>query len=162
MGATAGQVLRWGAALALGALWWWAVLRLVLTDGAGVLEAAVAAGGWGLSVLPLHCVGSPSSSPSLPASPSVSPFPDRAADGGERFGGGRCGGEGFAAPRDLGGSSWAEADGWPYGHGGGAPSAGGGWPAAREGGGPAAGAGAGPGPERPEDGLGAGSGELPG
>ncbi|MFF7309492.1 hypothetical protein [Streptomyces sp. NPDC008137] len=45
-----------GAVLGLGALWWWAVLRLVVVPGAGVLEAAVAAGGWGLSVLPVHCV----------------------------------------------------------------------------------------------------------
>ncbi|MER5832373.1 hypothetical protein ABT116_16375 [Streptomyces sp. NPDC002130] len=45
-----------GAALGLGALWWWAVLRLVAVPEAGVLEAAVAAGGWGLSVLPVHCV----------------------------------------------------------------------------------------------------------
>ncbi|MFD5339622.1 hypothetical protein [Streptomyces hawaiiensis] len=50
---------RWGArgaALGMGALWWWAVLRLVAVPEAGVLEAAVAAGGWGLSVLPVHCV----------------------------------------------------------------------------------------------------------
>ncbi|AQS67212.1 hypothetical protein [Streptomyces pactum] len=47
--------LRLGA-LALGALWWWAVLRLALEPGAGVLEGAVAVGGWGLSVLPVHCV----------------------------------------------------------------------------------------------------------
>ncbi|MDQ0751692.1 hypothetical protein QF034_005923 [Streptomyces africanus] len=50
---------RWGArgaVLGLGALWWWAVLRLVVAPGAGVLEATVAAGGWGLSVLPVHCV----------------------------------------------------------------------------------------------------------
>ncbi|MFE7898766.1 hypothetical protein ACFU3E_14850 [Streptomyces sp. NPDC057424] len=50
---------RWGvrgAVLGLGALWWWAVLRLVAVPEAGVLEAAVAAGGWGLSVLPVHCV----------------------------------------------------------------------------------------------------------
>ncbi|MEU6686138.1 hypothetical protein [Streptomyces sp. NPDC046832] len=49
----------WGArgvALGLGTLWWWAVLRLVVEPGAGALEAAVAAGGWGLSVLPVHCV----------------------------------------------------------------------------------------------------------
>ncbi|MFF5366667.1 hypothetical protein [Streptomyces sp. NPDC013187] len=45
-----------GAALGLGVLWWWAVLRLVAVPEAGVLEAAVAAGGWGLSVLPVHCV----------------------------------------------------------------------------------------------------------
>lgn len=48
--------VRWGAALALGALWWWAVLRLALVPDAGVLEGAVAAGGWGLSLLPVHCV----------------------------------------------------------------------------------------------------------
>lgn len=50
---------RWGlrgAALGFGALWWWAVLRLVTVPEAGALEAAVAAGGWGLSVLPVHCV----------------------------------------------------------------------------------------------------------
>ncbi|MEU0388085.1 hypothetical protein [Streptomyces chartreusis] len=50
---------RWGArgaVLGLGALWWWAVLRLVVAPGAGALEATVAAGGWGLSVLPVHCV----------------------------------------------------------------------------------------------------------
>jgi hypothetical protein len=49
-------IVRWGAALGLGALWWWAVLRLALTADAGVLEGAVAAGGWGLSLLPVHCV----------------------------------------------------------------------------------------------------------
>jgi hypothetical protein len=48
--------LRLGAALGLGALWWWAVLRLALVPDAGVLEGAVAAGGWGLSLLPVHCV----------------------------------------------------------------------------------------------------------
>ncbi|MES4890528.1 hypothetical protein [Streptomyces sp. NPDC096012] len=48
--------VRWGAALGLGAAWWWAVLRLALGEGAGVLEGAVAVGGWGLSVLPVHCV----------------------------------------------------------------------------------------------------------
>ncbi|MES5818306.1 hypothetical protein [Streptomyces sp. RG80] len=49
-------IVRWGAALGLGALWWWAVLRLAFVPGAGVLEGAVAAGGWGLSLLPVHCV----------------------------------------------------------------------------------------------------------
>jgi len=49
-------IVRWGAALTLGALWWWAVLRLALAPDAGVLEGAVAAGGWGLSLLPVHCV----------------------------------------------------------------------------------------------------------
>ncbi|MER7920986.1 MULTISPECIES: hypothetical protein [unclassified Streptomyces] len=50
-----GRAVRRTLALACGALWWWAVLRLALGQGAGVLEAAVAAGGWGLSVLPVHC-----------------------------------------------------------------------------------------------------------
>ncbi|CAL9602018.1 hypothetical protein SUDANB176_05452 [Streptomyces sp. enrichment culture] len=50
-----GRTVRWGTALGLGALWWWAVARLLLVPGAGVLEGAVAAGGWGLSLLPVHC-----------------------------------------------------------------------------------------------------------
>ncbi|WP_240661143.1 MULTISPECIES: hypothetical protein [unclassified Streptomyces] len=49
-------VARRTAVLACGALWWWAVLRLLLAPDAGAPEAAVAAGGWGLSVLPVHCV----------------------------------------------------------------------------------------------------------
>ncbi|MGW0769505.1 hypothetical protein [Streptomyces sp. NPDC002676] len=50
-----GRMTRWGAALTLGAVWWWAVLRIALGEGAGVVEGAVAAGGWGLSLLPVHC-----------------------------------------------------------------------------------------------------------
>ncbi|WP_229695197.1 hypothetical protein [Streptomyces lacrimifluminis] len=50
------RTARWGALLGLGVVWWWAVLRLALAPGAGVLEGAVAAGGWGLSLLPVHCV----------------------------------------------------------------------------------------------------------
>ncbi|MFF0164111.1 hypothetical protein ACFYRY_42515 [Streptomyces sp. NPDC005263] len=42
--------------MGLGVLWWWAVLRLALSPDAGALEGAVAAGGWGLSLLPVHCV----------------------------------------------------------------------------------------------------------
>ncbi|MEO3975488.1 hypothetical protein [Streptomyces sp. CAU 1734] len=43
------------AVLLAGALWWWAVLRLVLVpERAGLVEGAVAAGGWGLSLLPVH------------------------------------------------------------------------------------------------------------
>ncbi|MFI8768058.1 hypothetical protein ACIGN6_24535 [Streptomyces sp. NPDC053792] len=45
--------------LAAGALWWWAVLRLLLLPGeAGPVEGAVAAGGWGLSLLPVHVAAS--------------------------------------------------------------------------------------------------------
>ncbi|PWI08497.1 hypothetical protein DIZ27_21580 [Streptomyces sp. NWU339] len=50
------RAVRRGAALGLGMLWWWAVARLLLVPDAGALEAAVAAGGWGLSVLPVHCM----------------------------------------------------------------------------------------------------------
>lgn len=69
----AGKVVRWAPALALGALWWWGVLRLAFAPDAGALEGAVAAGGWGLSLLPVHCV---------PKS--------RAAGAVSRFGGGRA------------------------------------------------------------------------
>ncbi|MYT36124.1 hypothetical protein GTY66_08650 [Streptomyces sp. SID8356] len=49
------MVRRWVPALALGGLWWWAVLRLALQpEQAGLVEGAVAAGGWGLSLLPVH------------------------------------------------------------------------------------------------------------
>ncbi|MFD8618313.1 hypothetical protein [Streptomyces sp. NPDC059513] len=49
------MVRRWVPTLLLGGLWWWAVLRLVLhPEQAGVVEGAVAAGGWGLSLLPVH------------------------------------------------------------------------------------------------------------
>ncbi|MEV5844953.1 hypothetical protein AB0M32_23585 [Streptomyces sp. NPDC051985] len=51
-----GRIVRWGVALGLAAVWWWAVLRLVFADGAGALEGTVAAGGWGLSLLPVNCV----------------------------------------------------------------------------------------------------------
>ncbi|MFJ6297223.1 hypothetical protein ACIQJX_28200 [Streptomyces griseoviridis] len=50
-------IVRRGVLIGLGLLWWWAVLRLTLAPGAaGVLEGTVAAGGWGLSLLPVHCV----------------------------------------------------------------------------------------------------------
>ncbi|MFB6839947.1 hypothetical protein [Streptomyces sp. NPDC056361] len=46
-------------ALAAGGLWWWAVLRLLLMPAdAGTVEGAVAAGGWGLSLLPVHVAAS--------------------------------------------------------------------------------------------------------
>ncbi|MFJ1716033.1 hypothetical protein [Streptomyces sp. NPDC088260] len=49
------MVRRWVSALVLGGMWWWAVLRLVLVPAhAGFVEGAVAAGGWGLSLLPVH------------------------------------------------------------------------------------------------------------
>lgn len=46
-------------ALVAGGLWWWAVLRLVLApEQSGLVEGAVAAGGWGLSLLPVHVTAS--------------------------------------------------------------------------------------------------------
>ncbi|GGJ05826.1 hypothetical protein [Streptomyces brasiliensis] len=50
------RAVRWGVVLGVGAMWWWAVLRIVLGADAGLVEGAVAAGGWGLSLLPVHCV----------------------------------------------------------------------------------------------------------
>ncbi|MEU4687066.1 hypothetical protein [Streptomyces xinghaiensis] len=48
--------VRWTLALAVAGVWWWAVLRLALSPArAGAVEAAVAAGGWGLGLLPVHC-----------------------------------------------------------------------------------------------------------
>ncbi|MFE7121263.1 hypothetical protein ACFU99_38120 [Streptomyces sp. NPDC057654] len=45
------------SAFVVGGMWWWAALRLVVEPGrAGFVEGAVAAGGWGLSLLPVHCV----------------------------------------------------------------------------------------------------------
>jgi hypothetical protein len=45
--------------LVAGGLWWWAVLRLALMpEQAGLVEGAVAAGGWGLSLLPVHVTAS--------------------------------------------------------------------------------------------------------
>lgn len=51
-----GRIVRWGVVLGFTVVWWWAVLRIVLVDGAGAIEGAVAAGGWGLSLLPVNCV----------------------------------------------------------------------------------------------------------
>lgn len=45
--------------LVAGGLWWWAVLRMVLApEQAGIVEGAIAAGGWGLSLLPVHVTAS--------------------------------------------------------------------------------------------------------
>jgi hypothetical protein len=50
------RAVRRVAVLGFGALWWWAVARLLVVPDAGALEGAVAAGGWGLSLLPVHCM----------------------------------------------------------------------------------------------------------
>jgi hypothetical protein len=47
------------AGLVAGGLWWWAALRLLLVPGeTGPVEGVVAAGGWGLSLLPVHVAAS--------------------------------------------------------------------------------------------------------
>ncbi|MFK4106662.1 hypothetical protein ACI2L1_42765 [Streptomyces sp. NPDC019531] len=83
-----GPGVRRGLALGLGALWWWAVARLVLAPDAGVLEGAVAAGGWGLSLLPVHCV------PKARAAGALGAGRWRQAWGAGRSGGGRAVGSG--------------------------------------------------------------------
>ncbi|WP_405611165.1 hypothetical protein [Streptomyces sp. NBC_01508] len=66
--------------LALGGLWWWAVLRLALApEHAGVIEGAVAAGGWGLSLLPVHAAARRSVRPGKGAVVAVEG--DRGVDG---------------------------------------------------------------------------------
>ncbi|MFF4159150.1 hypothetical protein [Streptomyces sp. NPDC001678] len=48
--------LGWAVGSLLTGVWCWAVLRLLLQPGrAGFVEGLVAAGGWGLSLLPVHC-----------------------------------------------------------------------------------------------------------
>lgn len=48
--------LGWAVGGLLAGVWCWAVLRLLLQPGrAGFVEGLVAAGGWGLSLLPVHC-----------------------------------------------------------------------------------------------------------
>ncbi|MFE0423995.1 hypothetical protein [Streptomyces sp. NPDC058953] len=38
-----------------GVLWWWAVLRLAFVpERSGLAEGVIAAGGWGLGLLPVH------------------------------------------------------------------------------------------------------------
>ncbi|MFI9201672.1 hypothetical protein [Streptomyces sp. NPDC053048] len=46
----------WLLGVALGGLWCWAVFRLLTQPGrTGLAEALIATGGWGLSLLPVHC-----------------------------------------------------------------------------------------------------------
>ncbi|MFF4757522.1 hypothetical protein [Streptomyces sp. NPDC001292] len=116
----AGPIVRWGAALGLGAVWWWAVLRLLLSGEAGVLEGAVAAGGWGLSLLPVHCVPKERRKEGRKEASQEEP------DEGPGVGTGK--GLGASPLADGGGASFPASEGWPYGAFGGPPSACGRWP----------------------------------
>ncbi|MFG3282352.1 hypothetical protein [Streptomyces sp. NPDC048111] len=54
------MAVRWVPALVVAALWWWAVLRMATAPGeAGFVEGAMVAGGWGLSLLPVHVTPEP-------------------------------------------------------------------------------------------------------
>ncbi|MEV4741275.1 hypothetical protein [Streptomyces sp. NPDC049555] len=64
--------------LLVAGLWCWAVYRLLLQPGrAGFMEGVVAAGGWGLSLLPVHCA------PRGREGPRRAPDDDRPGDAGE-------------------------------------------------------------------------------
>ncbi|WP_208870248.1 hypothetical protein, partial [Streptomyces monomycini] len=88
---------RLAARVAAAGLWWWAVLRLTLWPGTqGIVEGAVAAGGWGLSLLPVHCV----------------PWADRMRGRGAGRGRGGRGGNGNRGRRPGGrGRSWGRERG---------------------------------------------------
>nr|WP_251055473.1 hypothetical protein [Streptomyces sp. ISL-66] len=101
-------------ALAVGVLWWWAVLRLTLAPAeAGPLEGAVAVGGWGPGVLPVHCV------------PGVAGRRRRAAERLRRDAGLGAGlgadadaGAGLGAAAGVGDGSWGVGgEGWGAGGG---------------------------------------------
>ncbi|MFI6288541.1 hypothetical protein ACIBCM_27985 [Streptomyces sp. NPDC051018] len=84
------------AVLMGGGLWWWAVLRLVLVpERTGLVEGAVAAGGWGLSLLPVH----------------VTAFRGTSAGAGAGAGGtgGAVGADGTGAVGDAGGGEVTRA-----------------------------------------------------
>ncbi|MFE2552744.1 hypothetical protein ACFXGI_29940 [Streptomyces sp. NPDC059355] len=76
-------------AVAMGALWWWAVLRLALAPGeSGPVEGAVAVGGWGLGLLPVHCTPGPvrrARRAAAESSAGAVAEPDDAVPGGEGF-----------------------------------------------------------------------------
>lgn len=70
--------------LAAGGLWWWAVLRLVLVpEQSGLVEGAVAAGGWGLSLLPVHVTASAAVGGRTRAGPARAGGAGRAARSGK-------------------------------------------------------------------------------
>ncbi len=56
MAGRAVRIGRWGLALGGGALWWWGAGRWAFASDAGAWEGMAVAGGWGLSLLPVHCV----------------------------------------------------------------------------------------------------------
>ncbi|WP_280891827.1 hypothetical protein [Streptomyces sp. LBL] len=100
----------WGAVLGGAGLWWWAVLRLVLSPGAGALEGAIAAGGWGLSLLPVHCV---------PKARAVGALPEGrwgrawrvSGEGGVSLSGGAAVSSGGGAAVSSGGGAAVSSDG---------------------------------------------------
>ncbi|WSL30516.1 hypothetical protein OG564_15385 [Streptomyces sp. NBC_01280] len=111
------RTARWIPAVAFGALWWWGLLRLAFSPDAGAFEGAVAAGGWGLSLLPVHAVpksraagavgsvrpGGTSAGPIRPPGASVG----AAGAGGASVGGAGRGGTSAGEMRSAGaGGGW--------------------------------------------------------
>jgi hypothetical protein len=63
--------------VALGGVWWWAVLRLAFVpEHTGFVEGAVAAGGWGLSLLPVHVASRASAQTETARKAARRPGPD--------------------------------------------------------------------------------------
>jgi hypothetical protein len=111
---------RRAAGLVLGGLWCWAVLRLAThPEAAGQVEGVVAAGGWSLSLLPVHCVrraeaksgGSggrnrPRNRPSGCSDPLRTVKPEgRPGDPGRSGASGSCGPAGSSGASDASGSA---------------------------------------------------------
>ncbi|MFF1915707.1 hypothetical protein ACFVYE_29790 [Streptomyces sp. NPDC058239] len=98
------MVRRWVPALVLGGVWWWAVLRLVLEPAhAGLVEGAVAAGGWGLSLLPVHVAAT--------AGPTAASGADAGAGRWSALGM-RCVNRWFAVGMRCGGRAWRTTRAW--------------------------------------------------
>ncbi|MFF7180903.1 hypothetical protein [Streptomyces sp. NPDC008121] len=95
--------------LAVGGLWWWAVLRLLLVpQQTGLVEGAVAAGGWGLSLLPVHVAASTARGPRgriRTGGSALSAGRTRLASGLFRFTAGRTRLTTASRPRRSGGGS---------------------------------------------------------
>ncbi|MEU3146921.1 hypothetical protein APS67_006289 [Streptomyces sp. AVP053U2] len=118
------RAVHWGArgaVLGLGALWWWAATRLLLAPDAGVREAALAAGGWGLSLIPVHCMPKGRAKGALADGRWRRARPRRAGDGAPAAGI-AAGGDspptpspGGTSPEDVTGASPHPRSGWESG-----------------------------------------------
>ncbi|MFE4332284.1 hypothetical protein ACFRQM_23540 [Streptomyces sp. NPDC056831] len=109
------MVRRWVPALVLGGVWWWAVLRLVLEPAhAGLVEGVVAAGGWGLSLLPVHVAATAGPAGASGADASAGWWSDIGARclGRRSAVGIRCLGRWSAVGIRCGGRAWRTTRAW--------------------------------------------------